>query len=792
MSRVCLWSLQGLVTLAIVVSSIRPAQADAFIRGDTDINGFIEITDPVRTLRFLFLGGLELDCLDGADADDNGVLELTDGIYTLNFLFSGGRPPLPPFADCGFDPIPFDEQGQPILDQLDCQLSVCSHGEILVEDENIEPTGHILSGDDWDRLALRSIVVQHRFDAMADAIGTPDSPQPITLSLFPDTRIDVVGTSVAVEVNEAGDETVLYYGRIPNHVDGRVLCAVSELGMVMTVHTDDAYYEVMPMAIPGGFHVVTEIDLPALPQEGEPVVVNQPRRLGDANCDGEVNPDDVLEIQRFLAGLVELCCDAAADIDGDGEIDAGDAALLNRLIREDNQEWELLEDCELDPQPVGRFEPRRGDVNCDEFVNQADADMLGQIILGNFDNIEICCPAAHDANGDNVINALDVVFIANGIEQVAAGAPLDEVFPLLEGCQQLADVNCDGVVDGEDVRALEAIVFQQARPCCPAAADIDGNGLLNGDDIEVLVAALGEDPPREWQFIQDPECRLIPRPVDPIDPVGPIDPGGGIIVGGGGEQGGGAGPVSIRVLLLLPNPYATLCDADGPFAGFKDLFRGIYEKNLDQVFKDSGTGIEAEVVLECYDYDPQGGDLSPDLNTICSDQIVNAMRTGNQADLVSMIVHTGGNCGLGEYNAAPSSSTDHIAHTVVKQSCSLANYSFAHEIGHNLGMLHDRHAMGGGGASSCNYGFHFSASGIGDGAPFNRSVMAYNSYCSSEFGITCKRVGVYSRPETVDYGFTQIQLGIPCTVLKVGIEGSADNQSQLIEAAPIISGYRPE
>ena len=89
---------------ALEVTSGRVEVAAAFLRGDTDLDGDIVITDPVRTLGRLFLGTGALPCEDAADANDSGVLDITDPIYTLQFLFLGGPDPLPPYPEPGLDP----------------------------------------------------------------------------------------------------------------------------------------------------------------------------------------------------------------------------------------------------------------------------------------------------------------------------------------------------------------------------------------------------------------------------------------------------------------------------------------------------------------------------------------------------------------------------------------------------------------------------------------------------------------------------------------------------------------
>jgi hypothetical protein len=76
-----------------------------FRRGDVNIDGIRDISDPTTLLLFLFQGGATLDCLDGADVDDSGSVNVADVIALLNFLFIGGGPPLPsPSTACGEDP----------------------------------------------------------------------------------------------------------------------------------------------------------------------------------------------------------------------------------------------------------------------------------------------------------------------------------------------------------------------------------------------------------------------------------------------------------------------------------------------------------------------------------------------------------------------------------------------------------------------------------------------------------------------------------------------------------------
>ncbi|MCZ6795317.1 MAG: galactose oxidase [Planctomycetota bacterium] len=76
-----------------------------FLRGDSNRDGVVDLSDAVFTLSSLFLTNEPLPCEDAADADDSGFVNITDPIFVLNHLFLGGPPPPRPGAEePGFDP----------------------------------------------------------------------------------------------------------------------------------------------------------------------------------------------------------------------------------------------------------------------------------------------------------------------------------------------------------------------------------------------------------------------------------------------------------------------------------------------------------------------------------------------------------------------------------------------------------------------------------------------------------------------------------------------------------------
>ncbi len=88
-----------------------------FRRADSNQDGTVDITDPIVTLGFLFLGNPAPGCLDAADSNDDEEVDLSDPVHTLSHLFLGGdAPPDPGTSTCGPDPT--DET----TIALDCQV----------------------------------------------------------------------------------------------------------------------------------------------------------------------------------------------------------------------------------------------------------------------------------------------------------------------------------------------------------------------------------------------------------------------------------------------------------------------------------------------------------------------------------------------------------------------------------------------------------------------------------------------------------------------------------------------
>ena len=115
---------------------------------------------------------------------------------------------------------------------------------------------------------------------------------------------------------------------------------------------------------------------------------------------------------------------------------------------------------------------------------------------------------------------------------------------------------------------------------------------------------------------------------------------------------------------------------------------------------------------------------------------VHSLRTSLQADLVVYFTERTEYCGLAWlYNGYAQ-----YGFSVVTRSCASSNYSFPHELGHNMGANHDRYVVSGASTSAYNYAFTDPTTPV----PV-RTVMAYNDACAA-VGVTCARLPYFSSP----------------------------------------------
>lgn len=93
----------GLSEPAAVMLPLLARREDVFIRGDSNMDGRLDISDAIYVLAYRYTGGPWPVCMDAADANDDGRVDLSDPIFFLSYLFHR-RIQLPqPGAGAGID-----------------------------------------------------------------------------------------------------------------------------------------------------------------------------------------------------------------------------------------------------------------------------------------------------------------------------------------------------------------------------------------------------------------------------------------------------------------------------------------------------------------------------------------------------------------------------------------------------------------------------------------------------------------------------------------------------------------
>ncbi|MGB7259097.1 MAG: reprolysin-like metallopeptidase [Pseudolabrys sp.] len=185
----------------------------------------------------------------------------------------------------------------------------------------------------------------------------------------------------------------------------------------------------------------------------------------------------------------------------------------------------------------------------------------------------------------------------------------------------------------------------------------------------------------------------------------------------------------------------------------------------------------------------EGSDFSVDLNDLTTGAKLAAVRTKRQqlhADLVTLFRKNDASlCGLGWLPGngimpTPGPSTTNLGFQVVNWTCVTGNYSWHHEMGHNMGLNHDRYEYnleGGGNPAAIYYNF-----GYVNLPKLQRTVMAYNNQCAAA-GKFCTRINWFSSGTIKATG--NVVIG-----KSKGVAGAADNSTRLKQDRVAISHYR--
>ncbi len=261
------------------------------------------------------------------------------------------------------------------------------------------------------------------------------------------------------------------------------------------------------------------------------------------------------------------------------------------------------------------------------------------------------------------------------------------------------------------------------------------------------------DPTKFGECVIGPEHAVSPAPAPRIRPPA------------------GRGTANIADVLVVYTPAARI--AVGGTAAMEALIDlAIVESNDAYAFSIVDFALNLAGTFEV-DYS-EGSGFSAALSSLrsLSDGIMDEVHPAREAvgaDFVSLIINNPSSCGIGYVMTSLAGNFSGLAFSVEHYSCATGNFSFAHELGHNMGAQHDLENAPSGGLFLDSIGWHWGNSTNPGYDGSYRSIMAY---------APGQRVQRFSNPD-VDYA------GEPTGLLNV-----ANNAQTLNTTAPIAAAWR--
>ena len=207
----------------------------------------------------------------------------------------------------------------------------------------------------------------------------------------------------------------------------------------------------------------------------------------------------------------------------------------------------------------------------------------------------------------------------------------------------------------------------------------------------------------------------------------------------------------------------------------------LFVTETNQAYENSGVIHRIRLVLrEEVDY-VEDGDSGIDLGRLQDDSDgymdhVHDLRDAYAADLVHLLADRGDVGGTAVRRGA-------FGLTV-----SASALTFAHELGHNMDLRHDRYASGVP-RTGFRYGY-VNQRAFEPGAPVSarwRTIMSYNRQCAHVGGFNCTRIPYFSNP---DKTYNGDPMGVPVDNPSTGVDGPADAVRGLNERRQITANFR--
>ena len=166
---------------------------------------------------------------------------------------------------------------------------------------------------------------------------------------------------------------------------------------------------------------------------------------------------------------------------------------------------------------------------------------------------------------------------------------------------------------------------------------------------------------------------------------------------------------------------------------------------------------------------------------------VHDLRDLYAADLVHIVVGRSDVCGIAHLNRGESPAEDEAyGFGLTVDYC--GGLVFAHELGHNMGLAHDRYVEANPGRRS-NFGY-VNQRMFDEGAPESarwRTIMAYDHQCEEVGGFYCPGIAYFSNPEVTHNGDPT---GVPVDNPSTDVDGPAHAVKTLNERREITANFR--
>ncbi|WP_158857505.1 InlB B-repeat-containing protein [Streptomyces sp. NRRL B-1347] len=304
---------------------------------------------------------------------------------------------------------------------------------------------------------------------------------------------------------------------------------------------------------------------------------------------------------------------------------------------------------------------------------------------------------------------------------------------------------------GHEAGRPERTVFLHVTGACAAGDDpVMVDATYDRGDRVFRIAPLRTEPGKALVTEENPALRERPDGDDADEQYTP--PGGG--TAGPPRRAAAENPVVIDMVVgWTPRAEWAVGGVDGM------LNRVAYaEAAINQAFADSGVKASVDIVdtyRAPYYGEEKAATVHEKLSNPREPQLgaeAARLREKYGADLVGMIVQvpSGASTGQGSLPMPPTAKTDDQAYSVTDVHSIVDWYNFGHEVGHNLGLFHDRatldEQLGG-----QDYRPYLSAPyGTGYVTPDRRwhTLMAYSSAC----GRSCTAVNQYSNTHNTWWG----------------------------------------